>query len=105
VIAFANTDGGTLYIGVEDEGAVCGLEDADGTLLRASNASAMRSVRRDPFTECRTLVLGREAGGAIDIQRRGRRGRITWRTKGSVPRGVRAAGCLYCSGAETAILA
>lgn len=25
VIAFANTNGGTLYIGVEDDGTICGL--------------------------------------------------------------------------------
>ena len=25
VIAFANTDGGTIYIGVEDDGTVCGV--------------------------------------------------------------------------------
>lgn len=37
VIAFANTDGGTIYIGLSDEGNVVGLEDLDGTLLRLTN--------------------------------------------------------------------
>ncbi|WP_443738829.1 AlbA family DNA-binding domain-containing protein [Treponema sp.] len=27
ICAFANTDGGTLYIGVDDNGNVCGVED------------------------------------------------------------------------------
>lgn len=38
VIAFANGDGGTVYIGVEDDGAVTGVEDPDGTMLQAANA-------------------------------------------------------------------
>ena len=25
VVAFANTDGGTLYLGIDDNGQVCGL--------------------------------------------------------------------------------
>ena len=37
-IAFANCDGGTLYVGIEDDGTVCGVEDADGTMLRVTNA-------------------------------------------------------------------
>lgn len=26
-VAFLNTDGGTIYIGVEDDGTVCGIPD------------------------------------------------------------------------------
>ena len=37
-IAFANGEGGTVYIGVENDGSVCGVEDVDGTMLRAMNA-------------------------------------------------------------------
>ncbi len=37
IIAFANTDGGTLYIGVKDDGEVIGLDDPDGTALQVSN--------------------------------------------------------------------
>ena len=37
IIAFANTDGGTLYIGVNDDGSVCGIADTDGTMLRIAN--------------------------------------------------------------------
>lgn len=37
VVAFANTRGGTLYIGVTDDGAPIGLADADRELLRVSN--------------------------------------------------------------------
>ena len=31
-IAFANCDGGTIYVGIEDDGTVHGVEDADGTM-------------------------------------------------------------------------
>ena len=37
VIAFANCDGGTLYIGVTDAGEVVGLNDADANLLDINN--------------------------------------------------------------------
>ena len=37
IIAFANSDGGTLYIGIRDDGDVGGLNDPDGTALQVSN--------------------------------------------------------------------
>lgn len=37
IIAFANCDGGKLYIGVEDDGTVVGLSNPDETALRISN--------------------------------------------------------------------
>lgn len=37
VIAFANTSGGTLYIGVEDDGNVVGVNDADKVILQLNN--------------------------------------------------------------------
>lgn len=37
VIAFANTEGGTIYIGLDDDGSAVGVEDADGEMLRLSN--------------------------------------------------------------------
>ena len=38
VTAFANCDGGIIYIGINDDGTVCGVEDVDATMLRASGA-------------------------------------------------------------------
>lgn len=38
IVAFANTDGGVLYIGVEDDGSVKGLTDIDETMLKLSNS-------------------------------------------------------------------
>ena len=37
IVAFANSDGGTLYIGVRDDGEVVGVDDPDGTALQVSN--------------------------------------------------------------------
>ena len=37
IIAFANSDGGILYIGVRDDGEVIGLDDPDGSALQISN--------------------------------------------------------------------
>lgn len=37
VVAFANTNGGTIYIGIDNEGNIIGVQDIDNTLLRASN--------------------------------------------------------------------
>ena len=53
-IAFANCDGGTIYVGVEDDGTVRGVEDADGTMLRVTNA-IRDAVRPDltMFLDCR----------------------------------------------------
>ena len=37
VIAFANTDGGIIYIGIDDNGNLTGIDDVDGTYTRLTN--------------------------------------------------------------------
>ncbi|MCD7817703.1 MAG: ATP-binding protein, partial [Lachnospiraceae bacterium] len=37
IIAFANCDGGKLYIGIQDDGAVVGVADPDSVALQISN--------------------------------------------------------------------
>ncbi len=37
VVAFANTEGGTIYIGIADHGEVVGVDDVDETSLQVSN--------------------------------------------------------------------
>lgn len=37
IIAFANTNGGKLFLGVADDGQIVGLEDPDGSALQISN--------------------------------------------------------------------
>lgn len=70
VIAFANCDGGKLYIGVQDDGMITGVEDVDGTVLQIGN------MIRDAIKPDLTMFLHYEALEiegknvvAIDIQR------------------------------------
>ena len=37
VIAFANTKGGTIYIGIADDGEILGVHDADAVMLQVNN--------------------------------------------------------------------
>lgn len=46
IISFANTNGGTIYVGVEDDGSVCGVDDIDDTLLKIGN-SVRDSIKPD----------------------------------------------------------
>ncbi|MCP1103428.1 ATP-dependent DNA helicase RecG [Aequitasia blattaphilus] len=38
VVAFANSDGGTIYVGIEDDGTVIGVSDADEIILQLTNS-------------------------------------------------------------------
>ena len=46
VIAFANTNGGTIHIGVTDDGSIVGVDDFDETVLKLSN-SVRDSIKPD----------------------------------------------------------
>ena len=46
VIAFANGDGGNIFIGIDDDGSVCGVSDIDDIMLRVANA-VRDSIRPD----------------------------------------------------------
>lgn len=53
VVAFANTDGGKIYIGVDDDGNACGVTEPDTVMLRVTNM--IRDVIRPDvtmFTDC-----------------------------------------------------
>lgn len=46
IVAFSNTGGGTLYIGVDDDGTALGIDDVDAEMTRL--VSMMRdSIRPD----------------------------------------------------------
>ena len=46
IIAFANCEGGKLYIGVQDDGTVIGVNDSDGVALQISNFFIMKQFQR-----------------------------------------------------------
>ena len=54
VIAFANTKGGTIYIGVQNDGEVIGVENADKVTLRINN------MIRDSIKPDVTMFVGYE---------------------------------------------
>ena len=47
LLSFLNTDGGTLYIGIENDGTTYGVEDANGIMLKTIN-SLRDSISPDP---------------------------------------------------------
>ncbi|MDE7186370.1 MAG: putative DNA binding domain-containing protein [Lachnospiraceae bacterium] len=70
IVAFANCDGGTLYIGVDDDGTVYGVDAVDGTMLRVTNA-IRDAVRPDitMFVECRSDVMDEKPVVCVSVQR------------------------------------
>jgi len=54
VIAFANTKGGTLYIGVSNDGSVVGVKNADQVMLQLNN------MIRDSIKPDVTMFVGYE---------------------------------------------
>ena len=70
VVAFANSDGGTLYIGINDDGSVCGVQNVDDTMLRVTNA-VRDAVRPDitMFVECRNEVMEGKPIVTVTVQR------------------------------------
>ena len=70
IVAFANCDGGILYIGVDDDGTVYGVDDVDDTMLRVTNA-IRDAVRPDltMFVECRNDVIGEKSIVCVTVQR------------------------------------
>ena len=70
IIAFANCEGGKLYIGVQDDGTVVGLDDPDGAALQISNM-VRDAVKPDltTFLHYETLNEDGKQIIAIDVQR------------------------------------
>lgn len=70
IIAFANCDGGKLYIGVRDDGTVIGLNDADSVSLQISNM-VRDAIKPDVtmFLHYQTIEEDGKEIVAVDIQR------------------------------------
>lgn len=69
VIAFANTKGGTLYIGVEDNGTVIGVDSADRVTLQINNM-VRDSIKPDitMFVHYETQVIEDKQIIAVTVQ-------------------------------------
>lgn len=70
IIAFANCDGGKLYIGVGDDGTVIGLDNADSVSLQISNM-VRDAIKPDitMFLHYETIVENGKNVVVVDIQR------------------------------------
>lgn len=70
VLAFANTEGGTLYIGVNDDGSVEGVENPDAVMLQVMNM--IRDTIRPDITvavDCSTELMENKHVVVLTIQR------------------------------------
>jgi len=62
IVAFANSDGGVLYVGVDDDGTVMGLEDAEAAFQTLTNICRDRCippvspVMDQPIVEGQTII-------------------------------------------------
>ena len=70
IIAFANSRGGTLYVGVEDSGNVIGVADADQSTLQLSNM-IRDSIKPDVtmFVRYETLCVEGKNIIAVTVQK------------------------------------
>lgn len=70
VIAFANTRGGEVLIGVEDDGTVVGVPDVDGTMLKVTNA-LRDSIKPDitMFLLCEKREMDGKDVVAVSVQK------------------------------------
>ncbi len=88
VIAFANTEGGTVYIGIRADGSIVGVEDADKVMLQAADA-IRDAIRPDimPFVQIRAIE--REGKTVVEISVQTGTGRPYYlQEKGLKPSGV-----------------
>ena len=105
IVAFANTDGGKLYIGMEDDGHICGVDDPDGTMLRITNM-IRDAIRPDVtmFTEVSVSNSSDKAIIVVSVQR-GTARPYYLAAKGVRPEGVYVRqGSSSVPASETAIL-
>lgn len=70
IVAFANCDGGKLYVGVRDDGTVVGLDNPDNVSLQISNM-VRDAIKPDVtmFLHYETIVESGKSIVAVDIQR------------------------------------
>ena len=74
VLAFANTEGGTLYVGVNDDGSICGVINPDEVVCQIQN-SLRDSVHPDVmlFVHCTVEEIDGSSIVRVEVQRGTRR--------------------------------
>lgn len=70
IVAFANTDGGKVYIGINNNGDVVGVQNVDDTMLRVTNM-IRDTVRPDVtmFTDCYVEIMCERPIVVVNVQR------------------------------------
>ncbi|MCL2599553.1 MAG: putative DNA binding domain-containing protein [Treponema sp.] len=70
IIAFANTSGGMLYIGINDDGTAAGVDSPDNTMLQVTNV-VRSAIKPDlaMFVDCRAEKLGNATVIAVTVQK------------------------------------
>lgn len=70
VIAFANSNGGTLYIGISDSGDITGIANPDEAIMQVNNMTR-DSIKPDIslFVQCRTEMAEGKSIVAVTVQR------------------------------------
>lgn len=105
VIAFANTNGGTVYIGITDDGGIVGVGDIDSTMLKAGN-SIRDSIKPDVtlFVNYQQEIIDGKAVIKVIVQK-GTSSPYYLASKGIRPEGVYVRqGASTVPATETAIL-
>ncbi|WP_126030057.1 RNA-binding domain-containing protein [Bifidobacterium callimiconis] len=95
-VAFANTDGGTIWLGVDDDGRICGVENADESMRQATQAIS-DGIRPDlmPFVSVESEARDKAVVVAVRV------GRGTNRPYYLADKGIRPAGVYVRSGAAS----
>ncbi|MCL1884784.1 MAG: ATP-binding protein [Defluviitaleaceae bacterium] len=89
MLAFLNTDGGTLYIGIADDGSVYGIGDNIDELVRSITNSFRDSVTPDPSGYFKVEHELREGKHIIVVTvERGSSVPYSYASDGLVPKGV-----------------
>lgn len=70
VISFANTNGGELYIGIEDDGTPVGVSNVDEIILKVSN-SLRDNIKPDltMFISYETRIIGNKSIVVVSVQK------------------------------------
>ena len=67
IVAFVNTNGGTIYIGVDDDGTAIGLDDPDMVIQQVSNM-VRDSIRPDATMFVRYETLDAEGSAVLAVE-------------------------------------